>query len=189
MSIKVAIFAGSIRKGSFNQMLANNISQAFRKSGFNVTDINLNDYTLPLYNSDYENEMGMPDAALKLHEALAVQDMVFIASPEYNANLSPLLINTVSWLSRIDNAPKTTKYAFKTKLFVLGSASPGHFGGYRGLLSLRHSLELQLGAYVLPEMISISRAHEAFEQSGAFKNEMYEQLTLNVISNINTFLK
>lgn len=51
-------------------------------------------------------------------------------------------------------------------MFALSSASPGGFGGYRGLAALRQMLELGLAARVLPAMISLPQAHEAFDDAG-----------------------
>jgi chromate reductase, NAD(P)H dehydrogenase (quinone) len=51
-------------------------------------------------------------------------------------------------------------------VFALGSASPGGFGGIRGLMQIRQVLELGLGALVLPEQIAVPRAMTAFDAEG-----------------------
>ena len=61
--------------------------------------------------------------------------------------------------------------AFERPAFAIASASPGGLGGYRGLIALRQSLVLQLGAVVVPQMVSVSKAHEAFEDDGSLKDE------------------
>jgi chromate reductase, NAD(P)H dehydrogenase (quinone) len=43
-------------------------------------------------------------------------------------------------------------------------------------MALRQSLELQLGARVLPTMLSIPNAHEAFDESGALKSERNQHM-------------
>src|SRR3546814_5138606 len=47
---------------------------------------------------------------------------------------------------------------------------------YRGLMALRNSLELQLGARVLPTMVSVSSAHEAFDETGDLKAPFQSQM-------------
>lgn len=48
-----------------------------------------------------EEQFGIPAPALELHEALRTSHGVLIASPEYNANVSPLLSNALAWTSRV----------------------------------------------------------------------------------------
>ena len=61
--------------------------------------------------------------------------------------------------------------AFERPAFAIASASPGGLGGYRGLMALRQTLVLQLGAVVVPQMVSVSKAHEAFDDDGSLKDE------------------
>ena len=70
-----------------------------------MTRISLADYPLPIYNGDLEKEKGVPENARKLARLIATQQGVFIATPEYNNSLPPLLKNTIDWISR--SAPAT----------------------------------------------------------------------------------
>jgi len=53
-------------------------------------------------------------------------------------------------------------------------------GGLRGLYTVRHVLELGLGALVLPEQFAVPRAANAFEENGHLKDvaaqERYKDL-------------
>ena len=49
---------------------------------------------------DLEKAKGVPDNAQKLARLIAAQQGVFIATPEYNHSLPPLLKNTIDWTSR-----------------------------------------------------------------------------------------
>jgi len=55
------------------------------------------------------------------------QGVVFI-NPEYNSSLTPLLKNTIDWLSR-DVGVKV----YQNRTFALAACSPGAVGGIRGL--------------------------------------------------------
>jgi NAD(P)H-dependent FMN reductase len=55
------------------------------------------------------------------------------------------------------------------------SASPGPYGGARGLLSLRTLLSNAIGMLVVPETLSIAKAHEAFDEHGALKEARLQQ--------------
>lgn len=170
MSRKVLVFSASTRQGSFNARLAALVAGKLQAAGASPTLVDLADYDMPVYNGDIEEKSGVPAAAQKLHALFAAHDGVFIASPEYNAGLTPLLVNVLAWVSRVrDNGGMAA--AFGKAVFALGSASPGGYGGYRGLMMLRQSLELQLGARVLPGMVAVGAAHEAFDDAGNLKSE------------------
>ena len=91
MPPKILVFAGSIRAGSFNARLAALAAKELALAGADVTRISLEDYPLPLYDGDSEAQSGAPDHARKLKQMMAGHAGVFIASPEYNASLTPLL--------------------------------------------------------------------------------------------------
>ena len=88
---------------------------------------------------------------------------VFIASPEYNASVTPLLKNAIDWVSRVRERGEPTYAAFKDRVFAIASASPGRAGGLRSLMALRQILELGCGALVIPEQVAIPQADQAFD--------------------------
>jgi NAD(P)H-dependent FMN reductase len=92
---------------------------------------------------------------------------VFIATPEYTASTPPLLKNALDWVSR---TKEPSSDPFKGRFFAIGSTSNGRFGGYRALVALRQTLELGLGATVLPEQVAISEAAQAFDEHGGLKD-------------------
>src|ERR1700760_3817988 len=99
MSIpKVLVFAGSIRPGSFNARLAALAAKEIARADADVTRISLQDFPLPLYDGDHETRAGPPENAVKLKRMFCAHQGVFIASPEYNASLTPLLKNAIDWV-------------------------------------------------------------------------------------------
>jgi chromate reductase, NAD(P)H dehydrogenase (quinone) len=163
---KILVFAGSTRTGSYNEKLAALAANTLKMQGAEVTHISLKDYEMPLYNGDYEQKNGPPENAKKLAKLFDAQAGIFIASPEYNAAFTPLLKNTLDWISRVKDGTKPF-----SKVFALGGASPGSFGGYRSLTLLRQCLEHGLDALVIPEMVSIRAANDAFNDDGALKDD------------------
>jgi NAD(P)H-dependent FMN reductase len=168
---RILVLCGSTRPGSLNKFLSTFIAQRLRDSSFDVTFPDLLEYELPLYSAEIESEMGVPEAALRLHECFRTHHAVFIVSPEHNANASVFLLNALSWISRIQENGGV-QAAFGAPVFALGSASPGGFGGYRGLMALRNVLELGLGAHVLPAMVSVGHANQAFSEQGELTTPM-----------------
>ena len=165
--VRVVCFAGSARSGSYNQALAGAMAKQLSLMEMDVTLLSLVDYPMPLFNQDDEAEKGLPDNAVRLAEFLASHDAVFIASPEYNASVTPLLKNTLDWISRV---PASDRHPYQSPVYGIGSASPGKLGGMRSLAHVRQILTA-LGALVISEQISVGGAATAFDEKGDLKNE------------------
>ena len=168
---KVLVFAGSIRTGSHNARLAALASKELLLAGADVTRISLADYAMPLYDANLETSSGPPANAMKLKQLMMTHQGVFIASPEYNASITPLLKNTIDWVSRVRERGEPALAAYKNRVFALGGASDGSYGGMRSLMALRQVLELGCGALVIPEQIAVMRASEAFDNMDNLKEE------------------
>ena len=167
---KILAFAGSSRSASFNKKLAKFAAQAARAAGAEVTFIDLRDYPLPLFDEDLETENGLPENAFKLKTLLNEHQGFIIASPEYNSSVTALLKNTIDWASRAASDTEPPLASFKGKTAALLSASPGALGGLRGLVHLRAILG-NIGVIVLPDQVALPKAHEAFDDAGALKED------------------
>jgi len=171
---KLIFLAGSARKDSLNKRLARAAEKIAQDLGAETTYLDLADYELPLFCEDYEAENGMPDNAKELKKLFIAHDGFFIASPEYNSSFSPLLKNTLDWMSRPggiegdDNAN-----AFQGKVSAIAAASPGGLGGMRGLPHLRDLLTniAMHGTTVIPKQVALGSAHQHFDDTGDLKEE------------------
>lgn len=181
-SIKLLFIAGSAREGSLNKQLARLGADIAVANGLQATFADLGDYPMPLYDGDLEARSGIPDNAAKLHALMSVHEGVFIAAPEYNASITPLLKNALDWISRIKIEGEDSVY--KSRVFALGAASPGGFGGMRGLIATRQVLELGLGALVLPDQVAIPKASDAFEANGHLKDKAQQAMLKAVIDKL-----
>lgn len=168
---KILVFAGSIRAGSFNQRLAALATKELVLADVDVTRISLADYPLPIYDADLEAQSGVPDNALKLKRMFQAHRGIFIASPEYNASVTPLLKNAIDWVSRVREGNEVPLAAYKGRVFALAAASNGSLGGYRSLMALRQILELGCGAVVLPEQVAVREAAHAFNDDDSLRDE------------------
>jgi len=168
-NVRIVAFAGSLRSGSFNKKLIRIAAAGARTAGADVTEIDLRDTPMPLYDGDIEREHGLPPNAKVFKRLLIEHHGFLISSPEYNSAISAVLKNAIDWASRPEpNEPALV--AFKGKVAGLVSVSPGHLGGIRGLAALRSILS-NIGVIVIPTQMAISRANDAFEQDGALKDE------------------
>ncbi len=164
---KILVCSGSVRGGSFNGRLAALAAKRLAILDADVTHVSLREYPLPIYDGDLEAESGVPENANKLKRLFVGHDGFFLACPEYNAGVTPLLKNTLDWISR----SRESGEAFRNKVFTLGAASPGGFGGMRGLIGMRTILEVGLGTLVLPQMVSVPKASGAFGELGDLADE------------------
>src|SRR5499426_2346057 len=147
---KILVFAGSIRSGSYNARLAACAARELVMAEADVTLISLVDFPMPLYDGNLEAASGAPENAHKLKRLIGQHRGVFIASPEYNASIAPLLKNALDWISRVREDGEQPYAAFRHRVFALGAATNGPWGGMRSLMALRQTLEIGMGALVLP---------------------------------------
>ncbi len=124
---KIVTFSGSVRVGSVNTALLNSAAAFATAAGHEVDAIDLGAAQLPLYDGDVQANHGIPMAAQAMAERIASADGVLIASPEYNGGPSPLLKNTIDWVTRVEMT------LFAGKHIGLLAASPGGGGGAHGL--------------------------------------------------------
>ena len=181
---KVLVFAGSIRTGSYNARLAALAARELARAEADVTLISLVDFPMPLYDGNAEAASGPPENALKLKRLMCVHRGIFIASPEYNASLTPLLKNTLDWVSRVREPREAPLAAYKNRVFAIGAASNGTYGGMRSLMALRHVLELGCGALVIPEQVAIREAANAFDENDGLKDERTAGLLKAVVNRL-----
>jgi NAD(P)H-dependent FMN reductase len=158
-SVRLLVFAASLRKGSMNDMLALLGADVAGEKGATIEQASMADFECPPYDMDVELSKGLPAGAQALHDKLVATDGFMISSPEYNASMSGVLKNTIDWVSRFRPQPFNGKQAF------LMAASPSMTGGKIGLWALRQPLE-HLGARVYPDMFALAQAHHAFDSQG-----------------------
>lgn len=177
--MKILCFAGSARKESLNKALASFLSEKLNeRSGVDSQFIDLADYEMPIYNGDLEAECGLPESAVKLKQLFRNSDALLIACPEYNSSVTPLLKNTLDWVSRPGSKDEPRLSAYQGKKAALVAASPGALGGLRGLGPVRSILS-NIGVWVCPTQLAVPKAHEILK-SGMIEDSH----TLNAISNL-----
>lgn len=118
---KIITLGGSNSKKSINKQLAEYTGSLLE--GVEVINLDLNDFDLPLYSIDVENEQGFSKDLLALNEIVEVTDGIIISLAEHNGAYSAAFKNAFDWLSRIDGK------VWKNKPMLLLSSSPGGRGG------------------------------------------------------------
>jgi NAD(P)H-dependent FMN reductase len=183
MSAKILVFAGSLRRDSFNKKLARLAEKVVVTAGAEATFIDLADFPLPIFDEDIE-KAGTPDEAVRLKKLFLDHDALIICSPEYNSSITAALKNAIDWVSR--RAPdEASLAAFQGKIALLLAASPGALGGLRGLVHLRSILG-NIGVIVLPGQYALAQAHLAFDDQGALKDAKVGGTISNLVQQLVT---
>lgn len=154
--MKLALMGGSLRPASLNARLLRHLAGLLETRGHEVAIFSGQALHLPLF---VEGEAPSAEA-LALHEALRTAQGLVIASPEYNAGIPGHLKNAVDWLSTMKPSP------WPGLPVLLCAASPGAFGGARGLMAWRMTLA-NMGALALPEAITVPHADQQLDAEGA----------------------
>lgn len=121
MSKRVIAFAASSSSRSINKRLVTYACGFFENAEVEILD--LNDYELPLFSVDREDELGQPQRARAFLQKINDADGVVIAFAEHNGAYSAAYKNLYDWVSRIQ--PRV----YQDKPMVLLSTSPGGRGG------------------------------------------------------------
>jgi NAD(P)H-dependent FMN reductase len=160
---KILVIPGSLRAQSYNARLAALATKELTLADADVTRISLLDYALPIYDADLEEKSGLPQNALRLKQLMSAHQGVFIASPEYNASITPLIKNTIDWISVVREGGEPELPAYQNRVFALGGASPRRSGAMASLLALRQVLAVGCRALVIAEQVSVPNAAQAFD--------------------------
>jgi len=88
---KIIAIGGSSSKQSINKRFATYVANQVNATTITVAD--LNDFELPLYSIDLENEKGIPDNAKRLDDLIASADGLVISLAEHNGSYTAAFKN------------------------------------------------------------------------------------------------
>ena len=166
----IIAFAGSNSKNSMNKALAT--YTASKINNVETTVLDLNDFEVPLYGIDFENEFGIPENANKLNKILASSDGIILSLAEHNGSYAAVFKNIFDWMSRID------KEVFKNKPMLLMATSPGGRGG-SGVLAAAKSTFPHLGGNIVADF-SLPSFYDNFKDGEIVNADLLNQLKESV---------
>jgi chromate reductase len=159
---KVAVIVGSLRKGSYNRLMARAAAELAPDSlDLEIVDIG----QLALYDEDIDQ--GNPPAAYtEFRQTLKSADAFLFLTPEYNRSVPGVLKNAIDVGSR-----PYGQSAWAGKPGAVISVSPGAIGGFGANHHLRQSFVfLDVAMMAAPEAY-IGGAGTMFDESGKLTNE------------------
>ncbi|MDW3210622.1 MAG: NAD(P)H-dependent oxidoreductase [Reichenbachiella sp.] len=159
---KIIALGASSSKNSINKTLA--IHVASKVADASITVLDLNDYKLPLYNVDAEEESGIPEAAHQFNNIIQSADGLVISLAEHNGTYTAVFKNLFDWLSRID-----IKVWKDIPMFLLAT-SPGGQGGGTVLAAAKSGFPYMGGNIIVD--FSLPSFYENFSNAGITNSEL-----------------
>jgi chromate reductase len=155
--MNVCVLVGSLRKASFNGMLANAlISLAPSSLKLDIVEIG----QLPFYNEDLETDPP-PAPWTAFRQRVKAADAVLFVTPEYNRSVPAVLKNALDVGSRPYGSS-----VWDRKPGAIASASPGTIGAFGANHHLRQSLVfLNVPTMQQPEAY-VGRVDKLFDEHG-----------------------
>jgi chromate reductase, NAD(P)H dehydrogenase (quinone) len=155
----VAVLVGSLRKGSFNRMMARNLIDLAPPSlKLEIVEIR----GLPLY--DQDDDAAPPAASAAFKARIQRADAALFVTPEYNRSVPGVLKNAIDIASR-----PYGQNAWNGKPAAVMSLSPGAIGGFGANHALRQSFVfLNMPCLQQPEAY-VGGAATLFDDQGHIK--------------------
>jgi len=169
---KVIAFAGSNSKKSINKELVK--FTASKLNNVETTVLDLNDFEVPMYGIDFENESGIPENTKKLNDLLTNTDGIILSLAEHNGSYAAVFKNIFDWMSRID------KEVFKNKPMLLMATSPGGRGG-AGVLATAKNTFPHLGGNIVADF-SLPSFYDNFKDGNLVNKDLNLKLESAVIN-------
>ena len=120
--MKILAFAGSNSEVSINKKLVTYASTFFPDDEVEIVD--LNDFEMPIYKHEREQETGIPQLAKDFADKIDGSELILMALAEHNSAYSTAFKNVFDWVSRI----KDRKHFGDKPIFLMATA-PGNGGG------------------------------------------------------------
>lgn len=177
-NLDVAVLVGSLRKKSYNRMLAGALAKLSSSPlSLRIAEIG----ELPFYNEELEE--ATPASWQALRQRIAEADAVLFLTPEYNRSVPAVLKNAVDVLSR-----PYGKSALTGKPAAVISSSPGALGGFGANHHLRQSL-VCLGVNTMPTPEAyIGGVVNLFDDQGELEDESAREFLLKFMQSFEQWI-
>lgn len=136
----ILALGGSNSSKSINRQLAHYAADGL--GDIDALKMDLRDFAMPIFGTDFETEHGVPEAAFRFLARIQESDGVILSLAEHNGGYTAAFKNTIDWTSRID-----VKF-WAQKPMLLMAASPGGRGG-RSVLEMSSARLPFMGANIV----------------------------------------
>lgn len=159
---KIAAFGGSTSRTSINKQLATYAGTLLQQT--EVTVLDLNAFTVPIYSEDLEREEAYPKGASDFNAELDKYDGFIVSLAEHNGSYAAAFKNIFDWVSRKE------RKVFRDKPLLIMATSPGGRGG-ASVLSTAENTFPHMGAKIVSRF-SLPSFHDNFKEDGITNNSL-----------------
>jgi NAD(P)H-dependent FMN reductase len=177
--MKVIAFGASSSRKSINKQLAAHAANLVAQNSENakIEILDLNDFELPLFSQDKEEELGQPEAAKAFFNKLGESDLIIISFAEHNGSYSAAYKNLFDWASRINQK------VFQDKPMLLLATSPGP-GGAGSVLAAASGSAPYFAGHVKASL-SVPSFYDNFDaESNQLTNDQLQQKLSQAIADL-----
>ncbi len=171
----IITLGASTSRNSINKKLAEYAGELLKN--VNLMKLDLNNYEMPLFSVDIENEKGFPKGTIELNNVFDNADGFIVSLAEHNGAYSAAFKNSFDWLSRIDGK------VWRDKPMLLLSTSPGGRGG-QSVMALALSRFPHSGGKIVGSM-TFPSFNDNFQNGEIINSE----LKTNLLEQLNNFEK
>ncbi len=168
---KILVFAGSNSKDSINKKWAAYAASLIDNVGLNVVD--LNDFPLPIYGIDLENESSIPENAQAFLDLITSSDGIVLSLAEHNGTYATVFKNLFDWMSRIDGK------LWSNIPMLLLATSPGARGGAT-VLEIAKGRFPYMGGNIISDY-SLPSFHDNFKDGKLINEDLKKQLDIEIL--------
>ena len=165
MALYIPIIVGSTRRDRQTIKVARFVlARLQQRKGVETELLDLLEYNFPIMEERLHRRNDPPPRLQEYAEKIGRADSLIIVTPEYNNGYPGVLKNALDYL-----LPE-----YERKPIGIATVSAGAFGGINCLGQLR-LVTLGMGAFPIPENLSVSRVHDSFQQDGTPNDPAYEK--------------
>ncbi|GLP97241.1 NADPH-dependent FMN reductase [Paraferrimonas sedimenticola] len=166
--MKLVVFGATNSNQSINRQLAAHAASLVDDAEIELLD--LNDYEMPIYSPEREQQLGQPQQAQAFFQKITEADALIISFAEHNGSYTAAYKNLFDWTSRIDMK------VYQNKPILLLSTSPGPGGANSVLQAATGSMPYFAGIAV--DSLSVPNFYDNFDvEAGRLSNpELSAQL-------------
>jgi len=167
----ILTIGASSSHNSINKKLANYTANLI--SGYQVKLIDLNNFEMPIYSIDRENDQGVPAEAVEFKELIRQSAGIVISFAEHNGTYTAAFKNIMDWASRLEGK------LWDGKPMLLLSTSPGGNGATTVLDAATKAFPY-LGGDVVGAQ-SVPKFQENFSPSDGLNNTAINEGLVNKV--------
>ena len=171
--MKILAFGASNSRTSMNKKLASYSARkiaSWHDNNANISILDLNDFEMPLYSIERNEEIGEYPLAIKFLDNIANTDLLIISFAEHNGIYTVAFKNIIDWCSRI------RRDIFQNKNMILLAASVGPSGGINVLSFAEQSMPHFGG--IVKGTFSIAKFQDEFDDD---KQSLHNQSVANAL--------